>query len=428
MNKKIIVAGTIAVMIVGEGLSVRITAADNGTSSPASLMREELASQVQAKSKQLEDINQQLESTRATLNDTTTARKTLQKELNAIQGNISQLNLGIKSDELTVQKLGLEIEALGYDIRDIQESMISKRDAIERSLVGLEKNDRENGNLLAIFLKNASLADGVFEAQNLKNLQGRLVADIVGLRTLHEEYNGKLQDTANKKSGIAFHQQNLQNKKLIVQDQQQERTTILTQTKNKESEYQKQVADLLKLQQQIASDVEALDAVLRTKIDPSTLPPLASGVLAMPVAAGRGAITQGYGATEFAKNGYTGHWHNGVDFGVPLGTPVLATEDGTVVATGNQDAYCYRGAYGKFIVIQHHNNLTTLYAHLSQPIVSKGGVVKRGQVIGYSGKTGYATGPHLHLTVFATPTFYMGPSRVCGPMPFGGDLNPMGYL
>ena len=117
-----------------------------------------------------------------------------------------------------------------------------------------------------------------------------------------------------------------------------------------------------------------------------------------------------------------------MDFGVPLGTSILASEEGTVLAVGNQDSYCYRGAYGKFVVIEHKNNLTTLYAHLSQYGVKKGDVVKRGQVIGYSGKTGYATGPHLHFTVFAGPTFYMGPSKVCGPMPFGGDLNPMGYL
>ncbi|OGY99622.1 MAG: hypothetical protein A2945_03180 [Candidatus Liptonbacteria bacterium RIFCSPLOWO2_01_FULL_52_25] len=422
-----IVAFSLAVVLRSAML---VHGAENATSTPVSLTRDELANQIQSRTKQLDEVNQQLESTRASLKETATARKTLQKELNTIQSNIGQLNLGIKSDEITVQKLEFEIEALGYDIRDIRESMVSKRDAVERSLVELQKNDHANGNLLAIFLKNASLADGILEAQNLKNLQGRLAADIVGLRTLHEEYNNKLEDTSEKKDGIAIHQRSLQNKKLIVEDQKEERTGILTNTKNKESEYQKQVAELEKLQQQIANEVEALGAVLRTKIDPALLPPLQSGVLAMPIPGvnARTALTQGFGATEFAKNGYKGKWHNGVDFGVPLGTSILASEEGTVLAVGNQDSYCYRGAYGKFVVIEHKNNLTTLYAHLSQYGVKKGDVVKRGQVIGYSGKTGYATGPHLHFTVFAGPTFYMGPSKVCGPMPFGGDLNPMGYL
>jgi murein DD-endopeptidase MepM/ murein hydrolase activator NlpD len=106
----------------------------------------------------------------------------------------------------------------------------------------------------------------------------------------------------------------------------------------------------------------------------------------------------------------------------------MAADSGTVVATGDQDKYCYRGAYGRFIVIQHANGLTTLYAHLSKIAVSKGDTVSRGQTIGYVGSTGYATGPHLHFTVFSSPTFSMGGSKTCGPMPHGGDLNPLNYL
>ena len=139
-------------------------------------------------------------------------------------------------------------------------------------------------------------------------------------------------------------------------------------------------------------------------------------------------MTQGYGATDFAKNGYQGHWHNGVDLAAAIGTPVLAAEDGTIMAAGNQDLYCRKGAYGRFIAINHTDNLTTLYGHLSRILVAKGDIVKRGQVIGYSGQTGYATGPHLHFTVYAQATFYMGISKACGPMPYGGDLNPIGYL
>jgi len=101
-----------------------------------------------------------------------------------------------------------------------------------------------------------------------------------------------------------------------------------------------------------------------------------------------------------------------------------------VAETGNQDKFCPKGAYGRFIVINHTNNLTTLYGHLSliDPSIAKGVIVKRGDIIGYVGKTGYATGPHLHLTVYASATFYMGKSRSCGPMPYGGYLNPADYL
>ena len=145
----------------------------------------------------------------------------------------------------------------------------------------------------------------------------------------------------------------------------------------------------------------------------------------MPVS---GILSQDYGATKFAKYGYLGKWHNGVDFAAPVSTPIFSAEKGKVVAVGNSDAYCYRGAYGKFIVIEHENNLTTLYSHLSLQVVKVGDIISRGQLIGYAGKTGYATGPHLHFTIFASQTFRMGPSRICGLLPYGGDLNPMDYL
>jgi len=420
------------VFIVAVGAApIRRSSAENSSSSAAqsgALTREELATQIQVKAKQLEDINQQLESTKQNLKNTKGEGVTLQKELRGLQGNINQLNLNIKSDEITIQKLGLEIDSLNYDLVDIQASVKDKKGAIENVLRELQKNDRVNNNLLLVFLRNGSLADGALEAQSLNNLQNQLTLDVANLRNLQDEYNKKINDVDARKDQIDFRHRDLTNKKLIVEDQKEERQTVLEKTKNKESVFQKQVAELEKLQQQIANEVEAMDAVLRTKIDPSLLPPLKPGVLAMPLAVSKDFITQDYGATSFAKYGYQGKWHNGIDIGSPVGTPVLAAEEGTVVAVGNQDAYCYRGAYGKFIVIRHKNNLATLYAHLSRQIVAKGDAIKRGQIIGYSGSTGYSTGPHLHFIVYADPTFYMGISKTCGPMPHGGDLNPLGYL
>jgi murein DD-endopeptidase MepM/ murein hydrolase activator NlpD len=72
------------------------------------------------------------------------------------------------------------------------------------------------------------------------------------------------------------------------------------------------------------------------------------------------------------------------------------------VAVGNTDAVkgCY--SYGKFVLIKHNNGLSTLYAHLSFASVKKGDTVITSDVIGYSGNTGYSTGPHLHFTVYAS--------------------------
>lgn len=85
--------------------------------------------------------------------------------------------------------------------------------------------------------------------------------------------------------------------------------------------------------------------------------------------------------------------HRGIDLAAPMGTPILATGDGRIEVLG------YESGYGNVIKIAHHNKLyTSVYAHLLkfQKGIFRGGYVKRGQVIGYVGKSGLATGPHCH--------------------------------
>ncbi len=401
-------------------------AAEMATSTePEVSARDLLEQQIQERAKELEKINQELSVVQKNLNETKTERVGLQKELTTLQYTVNQLNLNIQADETVVKKLGLESQSLTFDVQDIQVSIKDKKAAIAQIFRELQKASQTN--LLVIFLKSNSLAEGVFEAQALNDLSTKLAFDIGDLEKLQAELTAKVNELNRKKSKTAFHQKNLEVRKVIVQDQKKERQTLLSETKSKETVFEKQAAELRKLQEKIAEEIESLDAELRTKIDPSLLPKSGTGVLAPPLE-GELVITQKYGATNFAQSAYPGKWHNGLDFRAPLGTPIFAAEAGTVMGVGNQDTYCYRGAYGKFVVVNHANNLTTLYTHLSQYIVKKGDVVERGQLIGYSGRTGYATGPHLHFTVFAQPTFYMGQSRSCGPMPYGGDLNPERYL
>ncbi|MCE2745924.1 MAG: peptidoglycan DD-metalloendopeptidase family protein [Burkholderiales bacterium] len=84
--------------------------------------------------------------------------------------------------------------------------------------------------------------------------------------------------------------------------------------------------------------------------------------------------------------------HNGVDYAAPTGTPIMATASGTVKFSG------WQNGYGNFVEIQHHSGYSTAYAHLSRfgRGVKVGQKVEQGDVIGYVGATGWATGPHLH--------------------------------
>ena len=87
-------------------------------------------------------------------------------------------------------------------------------------------------------------------------------------------------------------------------------------------------------------------------------------------------------------------FHPGIDIANNIGTPIVATADGTVVESGWNS-----GGYGYLVKISHSNGIETLYAHNSDLVVSAGTVVKKGQVIAYMGNTGFSTGPHLHYEV-----------------------------
>ncbi len=405
---------------------VRVRTASAASTASSSLT---IGEQLRQKTLELNAINAALDVAKKSLNDTRAQRVTLQNQLQIINGNINALNLGIQADKVSSDQLALEVQQLTSDLGDITQSVEVRRAAVGALLQEMQKNDTMNGNMLALFLNGGTLADNVLEANSIVELQTKLANDVTALQDLHIQYEQEIADSNAKQSQIVLAEADLQNKKSIVQDQQQQKQTLLNVTKGQESIYQQQYAALLKQQDQINAEIEAIDSILRTKIDPSAIPAFGAGVLLMPVAGGTQAdITQGYGATAFARTRYVRQWHNGIDLAASIGTPILAAADGTVAATGNQDAYCPRAAYGKFVVVNHGDGLTTLYSHLSKILVSGGQAVKKGQPIAYSGNTGDVTGPHLHFTVYAQTTFYMQSSKSCGPMPYGGDLNPSLYL
>jgi murein DD-endopeptidase MepM/ murein hydrolase activator NlpD len=118
-----------------------------------------------------------------------------------------------------------------------------------------------------------------------------------------------------------------------------------------------------------------------------------------------GYISSGFGIRKTPYN-ESYQFHTGVDIINNYRSEIKATADGVVVYNG------YHGSYGRLIIIDHKNNYTTYYAHLDSYIVTVGEEIKRGQLIGYMGKSGRTTGVHLHYEVRykgspVNPYYYM---------------------
>ncbi len=129
-----------------------------------------------------------------------------------------------------------------------------------------------------------------------------------------------------------------------------------------------------------------------------------SGGFGQPLGGGYYTI-QSYGYREHPIYGYYS-MHYGVDLAAGAGVPILAVQSGTVTLA------TYASVNGNYVTINHNNGFSSLYAHMTNYIVSVGQNVSKGQVIGYVGSTGWSTGPHLHLELFYG----------------GGNVNPAEYI
>ncbi|MEZ4752102.1 MAG: peptidoglycan DD-metalloendopeptidase family protein [Bdellovibrionota bacterium] len=133
-----------------------------------------------------------------------------------------------------------------------------------------------------------------------------------------------------------------------------------------------------------------------------------------------GRITSGFSKKRFHPILKINRPHLGIDYGAPRGTPVLAVGDGVVEYSG------WRGGAGKTIKIRHNSTYQTAYKHLSRYAegLTRGSRVHMGQVIGYVGATGQATGPHLHFEFYLKGR-YVDPLSVDFP---SADPLPQRYL
>ena len=425
MAKRYILAG---VFVVFSGLL---------TGAALAAAPEELQRSIEDKSKALQEVNSKIRATQSQIIELQGQGKTLKQALATLGYQVDQVNLGIKSSEINIDKLRLELRSLGYELNDVSVEIDGGEEAIAKILRQLQQKNRDG--LLVVLLKNETLADGLFEIQALRDVQNNLSLNVSELTTFQEKLKSNLVLTADKKSELEVENVNLKSRKSILADQQTEKDRLLKETKNQEGLYQKRLTELESQQRGILDEITRIEAELRTRFKPADLPSKKTASFVWPITldGGKIRITQNWGETALAGRFYKGQAHNGMDIGAPIGTPVYAADGGKIVRV-DYNGRSYQ--YGRYILIDHGNGLSTLYAHLSETATSGGQSVTKGQLIGYVGATGFVTGPHLHFGVYATPSGgwqivnsksqpgFVSVPPASGLVPIGITLNPQNYL
>jgi len=362
---------------------------------------EQLQSEIKQRNDRLQEIQKEIAKYEVALTQVGSEKKTLQNAINKlelerkkIQADISYTDQSISSTDLQLSKLTLEISKTENDI-------ITNKEAI--SEIVRELNQSGDISLLETLLTYKRLSEFWSSLESLNSVRDSMSTKVRDLITLQAELEGK-QTTTNKQRGQLVELKNQysdQNK--VLTNNKAEQASLLAVTKDKESNYQRILREQKAAKDALEREVRDFEAKLQFILDPSTIPSAGTAVFAWPLS--NIIITQLFGGTEFAKRNasvYGGRaYHPGIDIGTPSGSKIFAPLAGTVRATGNTDAVpgCY--SWGKWTLLDHSNGLSTLYAHQSVISVVPGQHVETGEVIGYSGNTGYSTGPHLHFTVYA---------------------------
>ncbi|OGG86003.1 hypothetical protein A2392_00860 [Candidatus Kaiserbacteria bacterium RIFOXYB1_FULL_46_14] len=399
---------------------------------------ERLQAEIKERNSRLGEIEKEIAKYEVELQKVGAEKGTLQKAINQLELERKKVLADISYTEAKINNTDLEIGKLSIEIVDTTEDISRNIAAVAEILRVVAEND--NDSLLELFLRHKNLAQFWDEVESLETVRQRMRDRVTELDSLRGTLTGKKDEETDRRGELLSLKQQYTGQRAILENNKKEKNQLLTVTKNQESEYQKQLAEKKTAREKLLKEVQAIESELQFILDPNSIPSKGTAVFRWPL--DKIIITQYFGYTKFALQNagvYKNNMHNGIDLGAAVGTKIYAPLSGTVRATGNTDlvAGCY--SWGQWALVDHPNGLSTLFAHMSWTGVTAGQQLSTGDVIGYIGATGYATGPHLHFTVYASEAVQVKRFNEfkavtgCGAAfsPFSaveGYLNPLDFL
>ena len=337
-------------------------------------------------------------------------KEAAENEKNSLAGQLNQVISDMQEAEEKLTKKQDEIKKAQDELVQAQ---IQENDQYEAMKLRI-KYMYENGNtsLIEILLSARSMGDLLNKAEYVQTISEYD-------RNMLEKYEKLTKEIEEKEAALEKEEEELKTLQNDLIAKRDSVNQLLAEKEVQISSLEQQIGEnAAKLQQLIKEAEEAkrrqaeAEAARRAAQAASSSGSSSSagssyvsgnGTLAYPVASPR--ITSGYGYRTAPTAGATSR-HDGIDFGGATGTPIYASEAGTVVTAS------YNSARGNYVVVNHGNGIQTWYQHCSAVYVSAGQKVSRGQNIAAIGATGIVTGPHLHYEVHVN----------------GTPVNPLSYL
>lgn len=367
----------------------------------------ELNEQIEEKREELERIDREIEAQRQAVQSASGRANTLQNSLYQLEASRKKLLTDIDKTENRISEAELTLTKLEIEINEKEALIKFNSRALAESIRKIK--ELKSTSFVEKILGYNSVSDFWSDFEQTEIIQKKLNNEVTALLKVKKELEEKELEKKNEKEELSEYKTILSSEQESVEYTKQKQAELLAQTKNEEATYQKLLAENLAKKKAFEDELLDIESKLNLLIDIDSYPAPRRGIISWPLDSI--IITQQFGGSQFAKTNpgiYGRPFHPGTDFGTPVGTAVKSVYAGKVIGSGNTDAYpgCY--AWGKWVLVEHPNGLTSLYAHLSSISVSVGQEVRTGQQIALSGNTGVSTGPHLHLSLYASQGVQVG--------------------
>lgn len=411
----IVLAAVILLSLVSTALIVMVHAASS------SEIKSKLAD-LRAKQAEIQKQSDELEKSIAENKDQT---KTL-------VGQKAEIDQEMEMSRQKIENLNEQIQQLNLLIAEKQtelEASVAKEEALQKQYKARLRSMEETGSVSywSILFRASSFSDLLDRVDMIREIAEsdqlmlkQLSAATQAVETERADLEQQKQDLQQTETDLAVEQAELETKraeadKLITQMQveyaslsdeflaaEADEAAVREQIKKTETDYFNALA---KEQAAAAAAAAAANKTSNSNNSSSSSSGGASsGGFAFPLAYSTG-VTCAYGPRVHPINGNKS-FHYGVDLAAGMNTEIYATKSGTVTGA------TYGEANGYYVTINHGDGYSSIYAHMTNYVVSVGDSVKQGQLIGYVGTTGWSTGPHLHFEILYN----------------GSNVNPMNYI
>lgn len=355
------------------------------------------ADQLEKFKDQQKKVQEQMEKQKKTLQEKEQQRKTFIGQLEALELDID----AVHGDLTNLEK---QLQLAEKNVAETEKELVQKEEELNQRTEVFKDRVKEvyiNGQVsyMEVVFQATDFSDFLIRFDLMEKLVEQDVEMLNSIENERQEVADKKAELESKRNEIAQIKTNTQHQEQRLAQRSEEKKDLLKTVEEQKADAETALNELEALSNQLAVQIRKIQTASSKKSNTNF-----NGVFSWPTP-GYTRITSEFGWRIHPILG-TKRMHTGIDIGAPSGTSIKAVDDGTVIYSG------WLGAYGKVVVVDHGGGISSMYAHQSSILVSENKEVKKGDVIGKVGSTGWSTGAHLHFEVRKN----------------GDPVNPWNYL